>query len=231
MIVKVVIRSLFQYDTYMERKTIAVLGSGNVGRALARGLAAAGHEVTLGTREPDRPELVEWAAGTDGVALADSLAAAGGAELVLVATAWDGTEAALAAVAPALEGKVLVDVTNPLRFTTRLELAVGFTDSGGEQVQRWAPGARVVKAFNTVGFELMDHPDLPDGPPTLFLAGDDEGAKAEVATLAADLGWGVHDCGGLVAARLTEPLAMLWIEHAIRSGSRRHAFRLLADPR
>lgn len=229
--VKVVIRSGFKYDTDMERKTIAVLGSGNVGRALARGLAVAGHQVTLGTREPGRPELAEWAAGAGGVALADSLAAVGGAEVVLVATAWDGTEEALAAVAPALDGKVLVDVTNPLRFTTRLELAVGFTDSGGEQVQRWAPGARVVKAFNTVGFELMDHPDLPGGPPTLFVAGDDAGAKADVAALAADLGWAVHDCGGLVAARLTEPLALLWIEHAIRSGSRRHAFRLLADPR
>lgn len=216
----------------MERKKIAVLGSGNVGRALARGLAAAGHQVTVGTREPGRPELVEWASGsTGGVALAGSLEAATGAEIVLVATAWDGTESALAAVAPALEGKVLVDVTNPLRFTTRLELALGFTDSGGEQVQRWAPGARVVKAFNTVGFELMDHPDLPDGPPTLFVAGDDAGAKADVAGLAADLGWAVHDCGDLVAARLTEPLALLWIEHAIRSGSRRHAFRLLADPR
>lgn len=216
----------------MERKVIAVLGSGNVGRALARGLAAAGHQVTLGTREPDRPELVEWAAaGAGGVALADSLAAAAGAEIVVVATAWDGTGAALAAAAPALEGKVLVDVTNPLRFTTRLELALGFDDSGGEQVQRWAPGARVVKAFNTVGFELMDHPDLPGGPPTLFIAGDDAAAKADVTGLAADLGWAVHDCGDLVAARLTEPLAMLWIEHAIRSGSRRHAFRLLADPR
>lgn len=215
----------------MERKAIAVLGSGNVGRALARGLAAAGHQVTVGTREPGRPELVGWAADAGGVALADSPAAATGAELVLVATAWDGTEAALAAVAPALDGKVLVDVTNPLQFTDRLGLAVGFTDSGGEQVQRWVPGARVVKAFNTVGFELMDHPDLPGGPPTLFIAGDDAPAKADAAGLAADLGWDVHDCGGLVAARLTEPLALLWIEHAIRTGSRRHAFRLLADPR
>ncbi len=212
---------------------IGVLGSGNVGRALASGLAAVGHRVTMGTREPGRAELVDWTAGATGagaVALADPITAATGAELVLVATAWEGTGEALAAVAPALDGKVLIDVTNPLRFTTRLELAVGFTDSGGEQVQRWAPGARVVKAFNTVGFELMDHPDLDGGPPTLFIAGDDASAKADVAGLAADLGWAVHDCGDLVAARLTEPLAMLWIEHALRTGSRRHAFRLLADP-
>ena len=73
----------------------------------------------------------------------------------------------------------------------------------------------------------MNRPDLPDGPGTLFIAGDDEDAKTMTTTLAADLGWNVHDCGGLVGARLTEPLAMIWIEHTIRYGSRSHAFRLI----
>jgi predicted dinucleotide-binding enzyme len=206
---------------------IAVMGSGNVGRTLASGLQAKGHDVTLATREPSRPELGVWSAET-GVAVDDLASAAAGAELVVLATAWSGVAEALAAVGPGnLDGKVLVDVTNPLRFTDRLELAVGHGDSGGETVQRFAPGARVVKAFNTVGFELMVDPDVPGGPPTMFVAGDDPDARSVVAGLAAALGWAVHDCGDLRAARLTEPLAMLWIEHALRTGQRSHAFRLL----
>lgn len=221
---------------------IAVLGTGNVGRTLAAGWAGAGHEVTAGGRDPGRADLIEWADGA-GVTLADHATAASGAEVVVVATAWDGTENALTLAAggsdggaldgraldgSALDGKVLIDVTNPLGFTDRLQLMIGHDDSGGEQVQRWAPTARVVKAFNTVGFELMDHPALADGPGTMFIAGDDDEAKAVTTGLAADLGWGVHDAGDLRAARLTEPLAMLWIEHAIRTGERGHAFRLLA---
>ncbi len=207
-----------------------MIGTGNVGRTLARGFDEAGHDVRVGGREPDRPELVSWSAetGIEVIPLGDVVA---GSDAVVLATAWDGTEEALAAAAgpdgSALDGMVVIDVTNPLGFTDRLQLVVGHDDSGGEQVQRWAPTARVVKAFNTVGFELMIRPDLPDGPATMFIAGDDEGAKAVVAGLAGDLGWSTHDCGDLRGARLTEPLAMIWIEHAIRSGERGHAFRLL----
>ncbi len=210
----------------MDCYSIGVLGTGDVGRTLATGLAAAGHEVVVGSRQPDRDDLVAWSDET-GVTVAETAVAAGGAEVVVVATAWDGTENALDRAGSALDGKVLIDVTNPLTFTDRLGLAIGHADSGGEQVQRWAPTARVVKAFNTVGYELMVRPELPGGPGTLFIAGDDADAKAVVARLAADLGWGVHDCGDLRAARLTEPLAMIWIEHALATGRRDHAFRLL----
>lgn len=196
-----------------------MLGSGDVGRALAAAWQVAGHAVVIGTRDPDREVLRTWATAS-GVALASPAEAAAGAETVVLATAWGGAENALTLAGPALDGKVLVDVTNPLRFTDRLELALGHSDSGGEQVQRWAPGAKVVKAFNTVGFELMDHPRTDGEQPTLFVATDDDRARAVAVTLARDLGWRVHDAGGLRGARLTEPLAMLWIEHAIRSGRR-----------
>jgi 8-hydroxy-5-deazaflavin:NADPH oxidoreductase len=208
---------------------IGVIGTGNVGRALAFGLGAAGHEVVVGGRDPGRADLASWAEGA-GVEVAHVEKAVEGAELAILATAWDGAENALRMAEDGLAGKVLIDATNPLKFTTRLELGVGHVDSGGEQVQRWVPEARVVKLFNTVGFELMDRPDLVDGPGTLFMAGDDDEAKAVARSLAADLGWGVHDCGELRAARLTEPLAMVWIEHAMRSGSRSHAFRLIGTP-
>jgi predicted dinucleotide-binding enzyme len=204
---------------------IAVLGSGNVGRALAEGFGRAGHQVVMGTRSPDEEELVAWAAAS-GAALATGSAAAAAADVVVLATAWSGTESALSLAGSALDGKVLLDVTNPLRFTDRLELAVGHSDSGGEQVQRWAPRARVVKAFNTVGFELMDHHRVTGDAPTLFVATDDDEARTVAASLAGDLGWGVHDCGGLRAARYTEPLAMIWIEHAMRSGQRAHVLTM-----
>lgn len=203
-----------------------MIGTGNVGRTLAAGLAGAGHEVTLGGREPDRPELAVWAAET-GIDVAAVSDAAGAGEVVVLATAWDGAENALGMAGDGVNGKVLIDVTNPLVFTDQLGLAIGHDDSGGEQVQRWAPGARVVKAFNTVGYELMVRPDLADGPGTMFIAGDDAEAKTLTVALADDLGWAVHDCGDLRAARWTEPLAMIWIDHALRTGSRGHAFRLI----
>ncbi len=201
-----------------------VLGSGNVGRALAAGFRSEGNRVALCSRDPGRSELVEWANDAD-VRLVTA-ANAGSPEVVVLATTWTGAETSLASVETALDGAVLLDVTNPLQFTDKLELAVGFADSGGEQVQRWAPNARVVKGFNTVGWEMMIHPHVEGGSPTMFLAADDSEAKRVVAELAASVGWSVHDCGDLRAARLTEPLAMVWIEHALRSGSRSHAFHL-----
>ena len=206
---------------------IGIIGSGDVGRSLAAGLRDAGHEIRVSSRTPER--LQEWCAAQR-ISADVPAAVATFAELAVVATAWDGTEEALRlAGADRLAGKVVIDATNPLRFTDRLGLAVGFDSSGGELVQQWLKGARVVKAFNTVGWELMCRPDLPDGPPTLFIAGDDSQAKLEVSALAAQLGWGTHDCGGIIAARYTEPLAMIWIDHAIASGSRSHAFKLLGS--
>jgi predicted dinucleotide-binding enzyme len=218
------------YNTVMERiddrLAIGVLGTGNVGRTLARALAGRGHTVVVGGREPGRPELVEWSAEA-GVEVVGVAEAAAPSDVVVLATAWEGTENVIGLAGAGLDGTILIDATNPLTFTDRLGLAVGHDDSGGEQVQRWCPRARVVKAFNTVGWELMAGPDLPDGPGTLFIAGDDPAARAVAAGLAAELGWATHDCGDLRAARLTEPLALIWIEHALATGQRDHAFRLL----
>jgi hypothetical protein len=206
---------------------IGVIGSGDVGRTLAAGLAAEGHETMVGTRDPARPELAEWSAKTR-VPLASFAETASAAEIVILATAWGGTGNALDLAGEGnLSNKPLIDATNPLKFTDRLELALGFSDSGAEQVQRWAPGARVVKAFNTVGWDLMIHPDVAGGRPTMFIAGDDGDAKTLAGGLAGQLGWAVHDAGPLMASRYLEPMAMVWIEHAMRSGRRDHAFALV----
>ncbi len=210
---------------------IGIVGSGNVGQTLGAGFIESGHEVMIGSRDPEKADLVAWKDRVgDGGRTGTVAEAAAFGDLVVLATAWDGTEAALAlAGADHLAGKVLIDATNPMRFTTRLELTLGFEDSAGEQVQRWLPGARVVKAFNTVGWELMNRPTIDGGPPDLFICGDDEEAKGTVAELARELGWDVFDAGDLAAARFTEPLAMLWIGHAVATGSRNHAFKLLRE--
>jgi predicted dinucleotide-binding enzyme len=208
---------------------IGVLGSGVVGRTLAAGLHGKGHDVMIGSRDPGK--LSEWAAAEGaGVATGTFAETAAHGEVVMLATLWSGTESALdLAGADALDGKVLIDVTNPLAYGDAPPpgLALGFDDSGGEQVQRWVPGARVVKTLNIVGAGSMIDPDFPDGPPDMFLCGDDDGAKATVTSLLEQLGWPVTDIGGLEGARLMEPLAILWVVYGFRSGGWNHAFKLL----
>ncbi len=206
---------------------IGVLGSGMVGQALAGGLAERGHTVVIGTRDPAK--LAEWARGQPGVRVGSFADAAGHGEVVLLATKWDGTEQALALAGTGnLEGKVLVDVTNPLTFGPGgPALALGHTDSGGEQVQRWVPGARVVKALNQVTASTMVAPRREEGVPDMFIGGNDPAAKATVTTLLQGLGWSVVDLGGIEAARLLEPLAMIWIKLYVQTRSGSHAFKLL----
>ena len=205
---------------------VGVIGSGAVGQALSRGFTSRGHEVMIGSRSPEKlADFEEAKAGTN-----DEVAAFG--ELLALATSWDGTESAIdLAGRENFAGKVLMDVTNPLAFGDGQgppTLALGHTDSGGEQVQRWLPEARVVKAFNIVGNTLMVDPDLPGGPPDMLIAGEDEEAKGQVTKIAEDWGWPVIDLGGIEASRLLEPFAMVWILSAFRLGGRwEQAFKLL----
>jgi predicted dinucleotide-binding enzyme len=209
---------------------IGILGSGVVGQSLGAGFARRGDEVVVGSREGGGDKLRQWAAGTEGCGRAGTFAeAAAFGEIVVLATLWAGTENALRlADAASLAGKVVIDVTNPLETSAGLpRLALGFSDSGGEQVQRWLPGARVVKAFNIITAGEMVNPEFPCGPPTMFICGDDDGAKQTVLGICRDFGWEVVDIGGIDGARLLEPLAMLWITHGIRTGAWSHAFKLL----
>lgn len=210
---------------------IGILGSGVVAQNLGKGFIAEGHEVKLGTREPERPDLAAWA---QALGPAASLGLFGAAalfgELVVLATRWDGTENAIWLADPKLmAGKIVIDTTNPLAVAPGAapRLALGFTDSAGEQVQRWIPAGRVVKCFNTVGAALMYRPQLPGGPPDMFFCGEDGAAKQQVATICERFGWAPIDAGGIEAARLLEPLAMLWIEDGVRAGRWAKAWKLL----
>ena len=151
------------------------------------------------------------------------------AEVAVLALSWTGAENALKlAGAENLAGKVVIDAINPLTMGPRgLELAIGHTDSAGEQVQRWLPGARVVKAFNSVGYAQMFKPEFPGGPPDMFICGNDDAAKKTVTDILMSFGWSTIDIGGIEGARLLEPLCVLWINYAMRAQSHSHAFKLL----
>ena len=197
---------------------IGILGSGAVGQALARGYARHGHDVLIGTR---KSEVEGLPVGSADQAVAD-------ADIVILAVAGRASVEVTGSVAHLLDGKVLVDATNPLDFSTGApRLFVGFEDSLGEQVQKAAPGARVVKAYNIVGNTLFVDPELPGGPPTMFIAGNDDAAKGTVTQLLEGTGWEVADLGGIEASRWLEAMCMAWVTYGARTGTWNHAWKLL----
>jgi len=204
---------------------LGIIGSGNVGGTLGTRWAQAGHQVTFATRKPDSKEMQELVAGAGPTARAASVQDAAKAEVILLATPWPATEEIVRSAGD-LSGKVLIDVTNPLLNLDGL--ALGTTTSGGEQVAQWAAGARVVKAFNTVGNNIMADPRFGDRLLALLYCGDDAAAKKTVHSLAAELGFDPIDAGPLSQARLLEPMALLWISLALKQGlGREFAFQLL----
>lgn len=213
---------------------IGVLGTGDVGQRLANGFLAKGHEVMMGSRDPKKEDVQSWVKQGGARASAGTPAeTARFAEVFVVATAWSGTENALELAGPGnLRGKLVIDVTNPLQHTSEdapPTLAVGHTDSAAEVIQRLLPGANVVKAWNIVGNPLMVDPELPGGPPTMFICGDDADAKGRVTAILKDFGWEVEDIGPLSGARYLEPMAMVWVLRGVESGDWSHAFKLLRE--
>lgn len=192
---------------------IAILGAGRVGGTLGRRLAALGHTVHYALRDPAAPipdELRHERATTGAAAEVVARSA-----LVLLCTPWAAVEEALGAV-PDFGGRPLFDVTNPIG--PGLTLTHGHGDSGAEQVQRWAPSARVVKVFNQTGVETMADPRFPQGSALMLACGDDEAAVGLAVELARQLGFDAHPFGRLSAARLLEPLALVWIRLAMVHG-------------
>lgn len=200
---------------------IAILGTGDVGRALAAGLQRHGHDITVGTRDPSKQS--GWTC-----AVATFAEAAAGADLVVLAVGFHAAEAVCQAIRTHVSGKTLIDATNPLRFGDGPpELSVSGDDSAGQRIQAWLPEAHVVKAWNIVGNQHMIDPAFA-APPTMFIAGDDGPAVAEVTHLLHEVGWQDVVCiGGIEASRYLEPLAMVWIRVYGAAGNGRHAMALL----
>lgn len=185
---------------------VGIVGTGNVARSLADGLIRAKHEVSLGSRNPTRVPPQE------NVRVGTRKEVAEWAEVVVLAVPFAAISDTVKAIGPnALNGKVVVDVTNVMGPSG---WAVGFTTSGGEELAKLVPGARVVKAFNTVFAHVMSTGRVGGEPIALFVAGDDDGAKQTVSRLGKDLGFDPVDAGPLRNARYMEPLAMQMIHLA-----------------
>ena len=206
---------------------IGILGAGNVGGALGSAWARKGHAVFFGVPRPQDPKIRELLKTLGAKGRAGSVAeAAAAGEVIVLATPWPATRDAIGA-AGNLDGKVVVDCTNPLKadFTG---LSLGYTTSGAEQVAQWAQGAKVFKAFNQTGFNIMASPDFGGQRAVMFVCGDDDAHKPTVLKLVSDVGFEAIDAGGLVHARLLEPYAMLWIHLANARGlGRDFAFAVL----
>jgi len=204
---------------------IAIIGAGNVGTALGAGWTKAGHQIIYGVRNPQDEKARELTRSQPKARLASNRDAVRDAEVVVLATPWGATEAAIRESGD-LTGKILIDATNPLKDLSGLDR--GHNTSGGEQVAQWAKGAKVFKTMNQVGYALMDHPTFASGvKPVMFVAGDGAGKKT-VLQLIGQLGFEAIDAGGLEQARLLEPYALLWIRLALVQGQGRDfAFAIL----
>ena len=137
-------------------------------------------------------------------------------EVVVLAVPWDAVEQVLKKAGD-LTGKIIIDVTNSLAPSST-GLSVGHTTSAGEKVAKWLPGAKVVKAFNSVGSSTMANPEYGESQASLYFCGDDAQAKLTVAELAEAIGFEAIDCGPLLVSRCLEPLALLWIRLAYFQG-------------
>jgi 8-hydroxy-5-deazaflavin:NADPH oxidoreductase len=212
-------------------KKIGVIGSGVVGLTLANGFIKHGYDVMIGTNDSKKRDALK--SKTNGKADVGSFEdTAQFGDTIVLAVKGTAAEAALnAAGLGNLGGKTIIDTTNPiadappvngvLRFFTSLD------DSLMERLQKLVPDAHLVKAFSCVGNARMVNPDFKDGRPTMFICGNDDQAKRDVATIVDQFGFEVADMGTVEAARAIEPLCILWCIPGFRSNSWTHAFKLL----
>ena len=216
----------------LAQRRVGVLGSGEVGRRLALGFHSRGHEVTIGSRDPDKPALRDWLSSDGrGIASGTFAQAAEFGALVVLAVLGNAAEEAIADAGPAnFSGKVVIDAMNPLDFSAGFppRLSISGEDSLGERVQRALPEAWVVKAFNTVGNPYFVDPSFRDGEPTMLVAGNDDDAKRTVRDALADFGWSdTVDLGGIEGSRELEALCIVWVKIGGARGAWDHAFKLL----
>jgi 8-hydroxy-5-deazaflavin:NADPH oxidoreductase len=211
---------------------IGIIGSAEVGQALAHGFLEEGHSVMLGTRNKSKEEVVKWHKDHPKARIGDFKETAQFGELIVLCVPGHAVEEAIRqAGLDHFSNKVVIDVTNPsapeppvngvLKFITTIN------ESLMERTQRTLPDARLVKAFNSVGSAFMYKPQFPGGPPSMFICGNDEKAKQTVTDILISFGWEVEDMGKVESARAIEPLCMLWCIPGFLQNHWTHAFKLL----
>jgi predicted dinucleotide-binding enzyme len=211
---------------------VGVLGSGIVGRVLGSAFLKEGHDVMLGTRDISKDDVVRWKAENPSGKTGTFSDTASFAELIVLATSGSITEQVIRIGGlENFSNKVVIDATNPiaaappqngvLKFFTTLD------ESLMEKLQKLAPDAKFVKAFNSVGNAFMYKPRFAGGPPTMFICGNNADAKNLVTSILTDFGWETEDMGMIESARAIEPLCILWCIPGILGNQWTHAFKLL----
>lgn len=212
---------------------IGILGSGPVGQALGRGFAELGHEVILGTRDPNSAKVQDWIAKTQkGVRAGTFDDAASAGELIVLCSLYRAVDEVIKLAGRAnMKGKIVIDTTNPIADEPPVNGVLKYVttgrESGGELIQSKLPDSFVVKAFNSIGNPIMFRPKFEDGMPTMFICGNDTEAKKKVTALLTDFGWETVDCGSIEASNAIEGLCIIWCARGFIEGQWNHAFKLL----
>lgn len=214
----------------MANERVGVLGSGAVGEALATGFLRHGHAVMRGSREPSK--LGAWKAGAGAQAQVGSFAeAAWFGDVVVLAVKGVAAESVVSEAGAALAGKIVIDTTNPIADAPPeggvLRYFTTMNESLMERLQRLAPAARFVKAFNSVGHTYMVNPDFHGTRPTMFICGDDATAKSRVTEMLDTFGWDTEDIGPVAGARAIEPLCILWCAPGFLRNDWQRAYKVL----
>lgn len=212
---------------------IAVLGTGGVGHAFADAFHKLGHDVVMGARTSDNPKALEWAAATGGRA-GSFTEAVTGADAVILAVSGEHAAAALGSTGAALDGKVVLDITNWLDFSGGFppKIVVPAEGSLGAHLQATFPHARFVKTLNTMNNAVMVQPGLVPGGHTVFVSGDDADAKSVAKGLLGELGWAeddILDLGGIETANGPEQFVHLWLRMQMARRDKSIQIRLVTD--
>jgi predicted dinucleotide-binding enzyme len=208
---------------------LGILGSGEVGKALSKAFMKHGYQVVLGSDHPEKAE--EFKKENPGLETAPFEQCARLADLAVLCVKGTAAEKVVGQVKAEISGKTVIDATNPiadappqngvLKYFTTLD------ESLMERLQKIAPDAHFVKAFNSIGSGLMDNPDFGGIRPTMFICGNNEGAKKTVSEILGKFGFEVEDIGLAESARAIEPLAILWCIPGFLKNQWTHAFKLL----
>jgi 8-hydroxy-5-deazaflavin:NADPH oxidoreductase len=211
---------------------IGIIGSGEVGQILGAAFLSEGYEVKLGSRDPLKDVVKTWKTENPGAKTGTFEEAAEFGEILVLAVAGHAVfKVVEAAGSKNLESKIIIDVTNPAAQAPPekgvLKLTTSFSRSLMEDLQMLIPKAKFVKAFNSVGCDLMYKPLFKEGKPTMFICGNDELAKKEVTKILDLFGWEMEDMGFVESARAIEPLSVLWCIPGFLRNQWTHAFKLL----